>query len=280
MKAILIILIILSLAVTSLFGITIINRNKDTDNKDEYSLETEEKSEDSITTSPDSQVGTVDDAQEISKIDMDNMEAGDEESVTAEEDLTDEIQDDETASDTLQDGEEEAAQTAQDETEEDDEEAEEIIEDNTIRVFLDGDMENGIYLGETICDLKSAEASGLYGEELENTGFKFTYKNSDISFLPGSTHYIYIYFYSTGSGWDYVREEINLPGEKAGERNIIISIDKPQEKAITESLELIEGWALDLRNDENPGIEKVEIYLNGPKDYGKSIGSVQILLIT
>ncbi len=277
MKVILIILIILFLAITSLYGITIINKNKSIDYEDEYSLTTEEKSEDSKTTSPDSKVETIGDNQEILNIDLDNIGADDEESNTTEDKQEDLTSDDEKTPETQQNEGEEAEEEVEEveEAEEEESEEEEKIEDNTIRIFLDGDMENGIYLGETICDQESIEAYGLYGEEFKNTGFKFTWENNDVNFLPGSTHYIYIYFYSTELGWDHIREEINLPGEKDCERDIIIFIDKPQEKTITESLQLIDGWTVDLRNDESPGIKEVEIYLNGPKDYGKSIGTIQ-----
>ncbi|MEA2016412.1 MAG: hypothetical protein U9O59_06905 [Actinomycetota bacterium] len=161
---------------------------------------------------------------------------------------------------------------------EEDEESKEIdeeVKNNTVRFFLDGDMENGIYLGETISNRESAEVSEKYGEDFLNTGFKFTIKNSDnLNLLPGSTHYIYIYFYSEKSGWDYVRKEINFPGEEAVEKKITIAIDKPEEKSITDSLQLINGWAVDLRNKDNPGIKNIEIYLDGPKGYGKSIGDI------
>jgi Tol biopolymer transport system component len=280
MKVILIILLILFLAITSLFGITIINRNKDIDYEDEGSLAAEEKIEDGKTTAPDSEVKTIDEAEGVFKPDMNNIGANDEESKETEDEQTDLNSEDNTTLETQQNGEEETEDEESEETaEEEAEEEKEIIEDNTVRVFLDGDMENGIYLGETTCGKESTEAYNLYGEEFKNTGFTFTWKNNDTGFLPGSTHYIYIYFYITGSGWDYIREEIKLPGEKECERDIVIFIDKPQDKAITESLQQVNGWAVDLRNDESPGIEKIEIYLNGPKDYGKSIGVIDYGLL-
>jgi Tol biopolymer transport system component len=288
MKVILIILLILFLAITSLFGITIINRNKDIDYEDESSLAAEEKIEDGKTTAPDSEVKTIDDAEGISKPDMDNIGADYEERMETEDGQTDLSSGDEATLETQQNGEEETEDEESEETaeeeedgeaEEEAEEEEEIIEDNTVRVFLDGDMENGIYLGETTCGKESTEAYNLYGEEFKNTGFTFTWKNNDAGFLPGSTHYIYIYFYSTGSGWDYIREEAKLPGEKECERDIVIFVDKPQDKAITENLQQVNGWTVDLRNEESPGIEKIEIYLDGPKDYGKSIGVMEYGLL-
>lgn len=156
---------------------------------------------------------------------------------------------------------------------EEEEESKEKIKDGTIRFFLDGDMENGIYLGETISKLESAESLQKYGEDFKNTGFKFVIKNnSELNLSPGSTHYVYIYFYTEKSGWDYLREEINLSGIENCEKKITISIDKPEENSIITSLDSIEGWAVDLRSKENPGIKNIEIYLDGPRGYGKSAG--------
>jgi Tol biopolymer transport system component len=287
MKVILIILLTLFLTITSIFGITIININKDASYKDEYDLAEEEKIEDSKTIAPDSEVKTIDDIEGVSIPDIDNIGAKDEESKETEEQAGLDTED-ETATENQQDDEEQTEDEESDqseETEEDSEdeeeetEEEEIIEDNTIRIFLDGDMQNGIYLGETTCGEESTEAYNLYGEEFKNTGFSFTWKNNDTAFLPGSTHYIYIYFYNAKSGWDYIREEVKLPGEKECERDIVIFIDKPQDKAITENLQQINGWTVDLRNEENPGIENIEIYLNGPKGYGSPLGAVEYGLL-
>src|SRR4030043_2433647 len=181
---------------------------------------------------------------------------------------------------TLQDNDEEAGQTQlqdnEGNTSEETSAAEEEIKEGTMKFFLDGDMENGIYLGETLCSMESAEASQLYGEDFKDTGFKFSCKNDNsLNLLAGSTHYIYIYFYGAKSGWDYIREEIDLSGEEVRKKNIIIFIDEPKEKTITSSLRLIRGWAVDLKNSKNPGIKEIEVYLNGPKGYGKFIGKAQ-----
>jgi hypothetical protein len=287
MKFISIILLILFLAITSIFGITIIKRTKDIDYEEEYDPAEDEKIEDSKTIAPDSEVKTIDDMEDLSRPDMDDIRAKDEESKETEEEQSDLGSGDETTEETQQDGEEgtedeesrETEETEDEAEEEAEEEDEETIEDNTVRVFLDGDMKNGIYLGETTCGEESTEAFNLYGEEFRNTGFTFTWKNNDAGFLPGSTHYIYIYFYNAESGWDYIREEVKLSGETECERDIVIFIDKPHDKTITESLQQINGWSVDLRNEESPGIEKIEIYLNGPKDYGKPIGPVDYGLL-
>ncbi len=297
MKAILITLLIIFLLITTLLSIVIISRNKSTTSEEVYSSETIESSKNNKITNPDSNIGTINDiinnlqkfltSSLSSKINtISNGNKIEDSSHTFKPPGNNE------SSDTLtQENEKETEQiqpqyneidyteeisAEEDEKEEITPEEEEKIENGTIKFFLDGDMENGIYLGETICSIESTEALQLYGEDFKNTGFKFIRENNeDINLLPGSTHYIYIYFYGTKSGWDYIRKEVNLSGEKVHEKNIMISIDEPKEKTITSSLQSIKGWAVDLRNNDNAGIKEIEIYLNGPKGYGKFLGSAQ-----
>ena len=279
MKIILIILLIIFLLIISLFSITIISRNKSTAGEEADNQATEESNKDSRTTIPDSRVTTIDDIQETSGYDTSNINSGSKEDETEEGNSTAETTDD-SEEETLQDNDEEAGQTQlqdnEGNTSEETSAAEEEIKEGTMKFFLDGGMENGIYLGETLCSMESAEASQLYGEDFKDTGFKFTCKNDNsLNLLAGSTHYIYIYFYGAKSGWDYIREEIDLSGEEVRKKNIIIFIDEPKEKTITSSLQLIRGWAMDLKSSKNPGIKEIEVYLNGPKGYGKFIGKAQ-----
>ncbi|MBE3114027.1 MAG: TolB family protein [Actinobacteria bacterium] len=280
MKVILIILLIIFLLIISLFSITIISRNKSTASEEADSLTTEESNKDSKTTVSDSMVTTIDDVQETYGDDFGNISSGIKENEIEEGSNTTGSTDN-NQEETLQVNDEESSQTQLQDNEGNDSgetpaEEEEEIKNGTIKFFLDGDMENGIYLGETLYSMESAEAFQLYGEDFKDTGFKFTCKNDDsLNLLAGSTHYIYIYFYGAKSGWDYIREEIDLSGEEVREKNIIIFIDEPKEKTITSSLQLIRGWAVDLRNKENSGIKDIEIYLNGPRGYGKLLGSAQ-----
>ncbi len=281
MKVILIILVIIFLSITSLFSIALININ-------ENDAEIIEMNKDNKTMLPISIIEIINDIQKIFIDNTDNIPADGNKTVIEDLDDKTEAEDkngDDSLSDTpAQDEDKETNQinlqnnineNAQEEKKEDEEEEEKDIKNGTMRFFLDGDMENGIYLGETTSNLESTEASRLYGEDFINTGFKFTFKNnSDLNLLPGSTHYIYIYFYTEESGWDYTREEINLSGEENYEKRIIISIDKPEENTLITDLQLINGWAVDLRNKENPGIKEMEIYLDGPRGYGKPLGAV------
>jgi TolB protein len=289
MKVILIILLIIFLLITTLLSITIISRNKSITGDEEYSPETTESSKDNKITVPDSKIETINDViNDIQKFFisdlLSNINTSNNGIKIEDNNPTPQPSGDNESSDTLpQQNEEETDQTQLHNNESvyieevaAEEEEEEKIENGTIKFFLDGDMENGIYLGKTTCGMESIEAFQLYGEDFKNTGFKFTRENNeDINLLPGSTHYIYIYFYGIKSGWDYIKEEINLSGEKVREKNIIISIDEPEEKTITSSLQLIKGWAVDLRNNNNPGIKEIEIYLNGPKGSGKFLGNAQ-----
>jgi len=295
MKAILTILLIIFLLITSLFSIAIINMIKkpagDKAADQETTTITTLINKDHKKVLPVSRVETIGDIQKffITNLDntfTDNIEANIEylDNESKSEDSNDDIFSDTTAQNKneeadktqLQDVEGEDIEEESGEEEEKAEDEEEEIEDGAMKFFLDGDMESGIYLGKTTASLESEGASQIYGEDFKNSGFKFTIKNnSSLNLLPGSTHYIYIYFYGGESGWDYIREELNLSGEETCEKKIIIFIDKPEEKTITTSLEIIKGWAVDLRNNENPCIKDIEIYLDGPRGYGKFIGTAQ-----
>jgi len=281
MKTILIILLIIFLLITTLFSIVIINRNKSSSDLETGDFETTESSKDNETAIPDFRIEKIGDMQ---KFNIDGLSADTKGSESKAEDnsQTVETPDDSGLSDILTQQNEEEASGAESEDTEIEEEAtsgeqpEEKSENGTIELYLDGDRENGTYLGKTMCNIECPETSQLYGEDFKNTGFEFIIENNeDIDLLPGSTHYIYIYFYGSQSGWDYTRKEINLPGEETCEKEINIFIDEPEEKTITSIFQSIRGWAVDLRNDNNPGIKTIEIYLNGPRGYGKFLGSAQ-----
>ncbi|MCJ7473007.1 MAG: hypothetical protein MUP02_09410, partial [Actinobacteria bacterium] len=86
------------------------------------------------------------------------------------------------------------------------------------------------------------------------------------------THFLYIYYYSTISGWDHIRKTLNISGQKTGDSDIRIFIDKPAEQESIDNLSLIEGWAVNTGSAENTGIGKVKIYLDGPMDFGRFLG--------
>ncbi|MEE8324018.1 MAG: hypothetical protein V3R31_00015, partial [Candidatus Humimicrobiaceae bacterium] len=149
---------------------------------------------------------------------------------------------------------------------------EETPEQDTVKIYLDGDMDNGIYLGAASYGLDSSRAVELYGQDFSKSGYKFEWTLSDLELEPGSTHFLYIYYYSTVSGWDHLRKTLNISGQKTGNSDIKIFIDKPVEQKAIEDLSIVEGWAVNTGSTENTGISNVEIYLDGPKDFGKFLG--------
>lgn len=158
---------------------------------------------------------------------------------------------------------------------ENDKTKEEKLQITKIEVYLDGDKNHGIFLGEAEYNLKSPEAELLYGENFNKKGFKLIYENTKYHFEPGSTHYIYVYTYSPASGWDYIREEIKIPGEVTKDPTINIFIDSPKEnEKISENI-YVSGWALDTDSQEGTGIKEVKIYLDGPKDIGYFLGAAE-----
>ncbi len=148
----------------------------------------------------------------------------------------------------------------------------EVPEQDTVKIYLDGDMDNGIYLGAAPYGFDSSRAVELYGPDFSKSGFKFEWTISGLELDPGSTHFLYIYYYSTISGWDYIRKTLNISGQKTGNSDIKIFIDRPAEQKPIEDLSLIEGWAVNTGSSENTGISKIKIYLDGPMDFGRSLG--------
>ncbi|HAJ95046.1 MAG TPA: hypothetical protein DCP02_02320, partial [Actinobacteria bacterium] len=177
-------------------------------------------------------------------------------------------------SDTAEDEDVQADDQEVQETEEEQSPPQDIedLEQDTIKIYLDGDMENGTYLGAASYGIDSSRAAELYGPDLANTGFRFEWDSTDHGLEPGSTHFLYIYYYNTESGWDHIREEINITGRKSGDTGIKIFIDEPVEQKVVESLTGTRGWALSTASSDNTGIGKVRVYLDGPMDFGRHLG--------
>ncbi len=163
-----------------------------------------------------------------------------------------------------------------------DEEEEDKIppEDITkIEIYLDGDKNNGIFLGEAVYGLSSKEAFLIYGDKAADSGYVLVWDNEEYTFEPGSTHYLYVYTYIPKYGWDYTRTKIQVPGEPGNAENIKMSVDSlRQNEVIKEDKKnklRISGWAADFNVTDSTGIDKVEIYLNGPKGFGKLLGEAK-----
>ncbi|GAH23688.1 unnamed protein product, partial [marine sediment metagenome] len=163
----------------------------------------------------------------------------------------------------------------------DEEEEDKILpEDITkIEIYLDGDKNNGIFLGEAVYGLSSKEAFLIYGDKAADSGYVLVWDNEEYTFEPGSTHYLYVYTYIPKYGWDYTRTKIQVPGEPGNAENIKMSVDSlRQNEVIKEDKKnklRISGWAADFNVTDSTGIDKVEIYLNGPKGFGKLLGEAK-----
>jgi TolB protein len=148
---------------------------------------------------------------------------------------------------------------------------------SVIEIYLDGDRDNGIFLGEAVYGVTSPEAFGIYGEYFSETGYLLAVENDKYTFEPGSVHYLYIYALVPESGWDHIREKIIIPGDSGVDENIQLSIDNPSHNEIIKEGDSsnirISGWSVDFSYRDNTGIEGVEIYLNGPKGFGKFLGN-------
>ena len=130
-----------------------------------------------------------------------------------------------------------------------------------IEIYLDGDRENGIYLGEASYGLTSKEAYTIYGEDFSESGFLFTMENDRFEFEPGSIHYLYVYTLIPKYGWEYTRERIQIPGDLSLDENIRLYVDDPTHNQIIPQSEKnainIAGWSADLGVSESPGRSNV-----------------------
>ncbi len=157
-------------------------------------------------------------------------------------------------------------------------EADEMVRE--IELYLDGDNENGIFLGNAEYGLPSEEVAMLYGQDFSNFGFYLKFDTEGRIFEPGSIHSIYIYTFIPSFGWESTRTEIMVPGNQNLSETIRMSIDSLGEneliKADQKNAVRVSGWAADLGISDSPGINKIEIYLDGPRNFGKKLGDAQL----
>ena len=158
---------------------------------------------------------------------------------------------------------------------EEQEETEDLENISKIEIYLDGDRENGIFLGEAEYGLPSEELSLMYGKNFLLSGFSLLSESENYVFEPGSIHYLYIYTLIPEYGWDCDRKEIQIPGELETAENIRLYVDDPKQNAAVTGEIRISGWAADLNPPDSPNISKIEIYLDGPKGFGKAFGEAE-----
>jgi len=145
-----------------------------------------------------------------------------------------------------------------------------------IEIYLDSGRENGIFLENAVYGMTSEEAFMIYGEDFTESGFLLAVDNEGYIFEPGSTHYLYIYTLIPEYGWDYTRKKVLIPGETDYDENIQFAVDNPSQNEVIEVADKtnirVSGWSVDFDSTGSTGIERIEIYLNGPKNFGKSLG--------
>jgi Tol biopolymer transport system component len=248
MKTITIILIALFLSVTIFFGVVLIK--KSANDKKISSLETGNSSQ----TLSDNGAGEF--TQDGSSSSTENS------GTTASSETTDTSQTSGTAAETT------AAPLS------------EKVED--IEIYLDGDKNNGIFLGKADYGLPSSDAALIYGEDFADFGFNLKFDTSKYTFEPGSIHTLYIYVNIPAFGVEYLKEEITVPGQANLSQSIKMSIDSIAENETITSDKLkeirVSGWAADLNVREGTGVSRVEVYLDGPSGFGKKLGDAQINL--
>ncbi len=149
---------------------------------------------------------------------------------------------------------------------------------SAIEIYLDGSRDEGIFLGEAKYGLTSKDAYAINGDRLSQSGFLLVSEDTGYDFEPGSVHYLYIYAFIPKYGWEYIRQKVPVTGDTDYSQNIELHIDGPSHNAVIKEEDKenlrISGWSADLSIQESTGIEKIEIYLNGPRDFGIYLGEV------
>ncbi|MFA5015183.1 MAG: DUF5050 domain-containing protein [Actinomycetota bacterium] len=143
-----------------------------------------------------------------------------------------------------------------------------------IEIYLDGDKENGIYIGNAEYGVTSNEAASIYGNDYLNSGFYLQWNKGDYVFEPGSIHYIFFYAKLPGEDEILIRKEIKLQGIPQAKENIRIYLETPSESIVEKEI-LISGWATDTNSSSGTNINRMEIYLDGPRGFGKFLGNAE-----
>jgi hypothetical protein len=145
-----------------------------------------------------------------------------------------------------------------------------------IEIYLDSSRESGIFLGNAVYGMTSEEAFMIYGEDFSESGFLLVTDNVGFIFEPGSIHHLYIYTLIPEYGWDYIRKRILIPGDPDEDENIKLSVDNPSQNEVIKEDDKsnirISGWSVDFNYSDNTGVERIEVYLNGPRNFGEFLG--------
>jgi hypothetical protein len=147
---------------------------------------------------------------------------------------------------------------------------------SVIEIYLDSGRESGIFLGNASYGMTSEEAFMIYGEDFSESGFLLVAENEGFIFEPGSTHHLYIYTLIPECGWDYIRKRIIIPGDSDEDENIKLSVDDPSQNEVIKEDDKsdirVSGWSVDFNYSDNTGVERIEVYLNGPRNFGEFLG--------
>jgi TolB protein len=156
-------------------------------------------------------------------------------------------------------------------------ELEEHITD--IEIYLDGDKDNGIFLGNAAYRLASEDAVLVYGPDFNDFGFELVFDLKNYTLEPGTAHSVYIYSFIPAYGWELTKKEFIMPGDPPVSDAIRMSIDNPRADemlpADSASQIRVSGWAADFRISDSPGIDKIEVYIDGPAGFGKFLGQAE-----
>lgn len=147
----------------------------------------------------------------------------------------------------------------------------------SVELWLDGKPGYGIFLGNANLGLINNNIANIFGVKFENSGFSGNFK---LEKIKSGSHDVYIYAQSQDSlfGWIYKKININIKNYSDSDKikeaellnkDIKIFIDEPTKQKIVQDSFEVSGWALDTNAMLNPGIDSVEIWLDGLPGEGK-----------
>jgi hypothetical protein len=128
---------------------------------------------------------------------------------------------------------------------------------NKVQIYLDGSSNNGGKLIATATyGIERNDVARIYGARYRNSGYQYVWNTGTVA---NGKHTLYVYVYSTVSGWSFSTREINVQNP-----NVRMDINAPAAGATIQGTTTIRGWAIHQAATWGTGIDKVHIYLDGP----------------
>ena len=114
-----------------------------------------------------------------------------------------------------------------------------------VEIYLDGTMENGLFLGDAnYGTLTRGDIADSFGPQFAESGYYLDWETS--SYTDDISHFIFVYAHSTSGEWNHTISEIYFTDGKSTDKNFIIETDNdPSSFEVEPEADLdISGWAI------------------------------------